>query len=65
MDREAWWATVHRVTMSQTRLSDYICMHPSLSIMLFEVHTCCCAPFKGNFIEISFTVKSLLPRKQV
>ena len=22
MDREAWWATLHRVTKSQTRLSD-------------------------------------------
>ena len=23
MDREAWWATVHRVTKSRTRLSDF------------------------------------------
>ena len=23
MDREAWWATVHRVAQSRTRLSDY------------------------------------------
>ena len=23
MDRGAWWATVHRVTKSQTRLSDF------------------------------------------
>jgi len=23
MDREAWWATVHRVSKSQTRLSDF------------------------------------------
>ena len=23
MDREAWWATVHRVTKSPTRLSDF------------------------------------------
>ena len=23
MDREAWWAAVHGVTKSQTRLSDY------------------------------------------
>ena len=22
MDREAWWATIHRVAKSQTRLSD-------------------------------------------
>ena len=25
MDRGAWWATVHRVTKSQTRLSDLAC----------------------------------------
>ena len=24
MDREAWWAAVHGVTRSQTRLSDFI-----------------------------------------
>ena len=27
MDRGARWATVHRVAMSQTRLSDLACMH--------------------------------------
>ena len=27
MDRGAWWATVHRVTKSQTRLSDLACTH--------------------------------------
>ena len=27
MDRGAWWTTVHRVTKSQTRLSDLAHMH--------------------------------------
>ena len=27
MDRGAWWATVHRVTKSQTRLSDFTFFH--------------------------------------
>ena len=27
MDRGAWWATVHGVTKSQTRLSDFTSLH--------------------------------------
>ena len=27
MDGGAWWATVHRVTKSQTRLSDFTSLH--------------------------------------
>ena len=27
MDREAWWATVHRVTKNQTQLSKLACTH--------------------------------------
>ena len=27
MDRGAWWATVHGVAKSWTRLSDWVCMH--------------------------------------
>ena len=27
MDREVWWATVHRVAKSQTQLQDLACMH--------------------------------------
>ena len=27
MDRRAWWATVHRVTKSQIRLSDFARTH--------------------------------------
>ena len=30
MDRGAWWATVHRVAKSRTRLSDFT---PSLKVM--------------------------------
>ena len=31
MDRGSWWATVHRVTKSWTRLSDFAHMHTTLS----------------------------------
>ena len=37
MDRGAWWATVHRVTKSQTQLSDWVCKEgipKSLSLSL-------------------------------
>ena len=27
MDSEAWWATVHGVSKSQTQLSDWACVH--------------------------------------
>ena len=32
MDREAWWATVHRVAKSQTRPHDLACMHANLRL---------------------------------
>ena len=32
MDRGAWWAMVHRVTKSQTRLSNWACMHTPRTI---------------------------------
>ena len=32
MDRGAWWATIHGVTKSQTRLSDY---HPHTRIFRY------------------------------
>ena len=35
MDRGAWWATVHRITKSRTRLSNLACTH------IFSVHTYC------------------------
>jgi len=31
MDRGAWWATVHGVAQSRTRLSDFTMPHPSAS----------------------------------
>ena len=31
MDGGAWWATVHGVTRSQTRLSDFTSLHPLLA----------------------------------
>ena len=36
MDRGAWWATVHRVTKSQTRLSDWAQAHMSFSYSFVE-----------------------------
>ena len=35
MDREAWWAIVHGVAKSQTRISTHTC-NPSLEKCLFE-----------------------------
>ena len=32
MDREAWWATVHRVAKSQTQPHDLACMHANLTV---------------------------------
>ena len=34
MDRGAWWATVHGVTKSRTRLSDYTRPHTGISARL-------------------------------
>ena len=35
MDREAWWATVHRITKSQTRLK-WLSMRPQLSVVFYS-----------------------------
>ena len=35
MDREAWWATVHGVARSQTRLSDYAHISPYSVVLYF------------------------------
>ena len=37
MDRRAWWATVHGVTKSRTRLSDFTSLH--LRYFSFSVHS--------------------------
>ena len=34
MDRGAWWATVHGVTKSQTRLSDFTFVHKIIKYSL-------------------------------
>ena len=34
MDGGAWWATVHRVAKSQTRLSDYTSLHFTVIVAL-------------------------------
>ena len=44
-DRGAWWATVHRATASQTRLSDLACMC---------VYVCVCIKWK-NAVETEDT----------
>ena len=42
MDGGAWWATVHRVAKSQTRLSDFT----SLYFSVFKV-----PPLKGGYAQ--------------
>ena len=37
MDREAWWATAHRVTKSQTRLSDKLSLSLKSLRVLFHI----------------------------
>ena len=37
MDRGAWWATVHGIAKSQTRLSDW---HTHICIEVYNTHTC-------------------------
>ena len=36
MDREAWWAAVHGVTKSQTRLSDFTSLQKTLMLGKIE-----------------------------
>ena len=45
MDRGAWWATVHRVAKSWTRLSDY----PTLT------ESFCCIPEADTTLQINYT----------
>ena len=33
MDRGAWWATIHGVTRSQTRLNTHACTHLSFKVV--------------------------------
>ena len=40
MDRGAWWATVHGVAKSWTRLSIHVCMYCDRFIMLFTQIIC-------------------------
>ena len=37
MDRGAWWATVHGVAKSQTRLSDFYTFHVPLLLDSFVI----------------------------
>jgi len=40
MDRGAWWATVHGVTKSQTRMSMYTSYHRNNNTLKFLMRTC-------------------------
>ena len=59
MDGEAWWATVHGVAKSRTRLSDFTSLHlwplRDLWLLCWEVLTCLKSKFW--FVQIS---KSLM-----
>ena len=59
MDREAWWAPVHGVTKSRTRLSDYTHTHiPIFLKFFFHVHVF--LYFYGRWSERSHTKVSPL-----
>ena len=64
IDRGVWWATLHRVAVTHTRLSDYICMHPSLTIMLFEVHTCCNVPSREILLRFPLQSRACYPESK-
>ena len=40
MDRAAWWATVHGVSQSQSRLSDLACMQVLCSCLAHRAEIC-------------------------
>ena len=48
MDREAWWATVHGVTKSRTRLSDFTSLWKGVSIYAGRSFQCDCLISSGN-----------------
>ena len=54
MDREAWWATVHRVAKSQTRLK-WLSMHTCIVDLQWHVSFSCTAQWLG-FIYIYMCV---------
>ena len=42
MDRGAWWARVHGVTKSQTRLSDFTIIFPNVKIHQYLILSVVC-----------------------
>ena len=58
MDREAWWATVHGVTKSQTRLSDFTLKRKKKVIInnnyYFLAHNWIQASKDFNFLAMSW-----------
>ena len=62
MDRVAWWVTVHRVTKSQTRMSNYAqhSIHVGLNFMISSVSMdLIVRPFFLSFIDIYFDVNDV------
>ena len=49
MDRGAWWATVHGVAKSRTRLSDFTFFHSSAAAAAAKLlQSCLCDPVDGS-----------------
>ena len=55
MDRGAWWATVHRVTKSQTRLSISLCVY-SLDDLLLIFVVVAQVNFQNIFFKIVISI---------
>ena len=69
MDRGAWWATIHRVTKSRTRLSDYTTVRQNHSAPIvrqgFDIQTlrglCTRGVAEGETVLVIWAVISRLP----
>ena len=49
-DREVWWATVHGIAKSRTRLSDFTSLRKGVSIYTGRSFQCNCLISSGNKI---------------
>ena len=57
MDGEAWWATMHGVAESQTRLSNFIFSHVTVTYIYFHIQTGrseLCEYILYSFIEMTY-----------
>ena len=57
MDRGAWWAKVHGVAKSRTRLSDFSSSSSS-SVLKILFHA------RSSYCRVSYCIKSTIPGKQ-